>query len=132
MVCWSRGYVLLGKRKGAHGAGEWALPGGKVDPNELPWEAAERELREETGILLDDAITEVPFWSFDIYDKIDRNFVTLYFASEWPHSVPQILEPQKCEQWEFFPWNNLPENTFCGLWDLYKRFPYLGSGKLHG
>lgn len=27
-------YVLLGKRKGNHGTGLWAAPGGKVEPNE--------------------------------------------------------------------------------------------------
>lgn len=125
VVIFRSGHVLLGQRKGAHGAGEWALPGGKVDPNEVPWETAFREVKEETDIELDDRIIEIPFWSFDIYPDIDRNFVTLYFASEWPMKVPQIMEPKKCAKWEFFPWEGLPENTFCGLTDLQAKFPRL-------
>lgn len=121
VVIFHSGHVLLGKRKGSHGAGEWALPGGKVDPNEHPCETAFREVKEETDIELDDKIVEIPFWSFDSYPGIDRDFITLYFASEWPLKVPQITEPKKCTKWEFFPWNNLPENVFCGLPELQKK-----------
>lgn len=33
--------------------GQWALPGGRLDPGESPEEAARRELREEVGVDLD-------------------------------------------------------------------------------
>ena len=35
-------------------AGQWALPGGRVDPGETPLEAALREVDEEIGLRLDD------------------------------------------------------------------------------
>lgn len=42
------GRVLLGRRADT---GEWALPGGIVDPAEHPADAAVREVYEETGVL---------------------------------------------------------------------------------
>lgn len=42
--------VLLIKRKNAPFQGRWALPGGYVDMDESPDEAARRELQEETGV----------------------------------------------------------------------------------
>lgn len=36
-------------------AGQWALPGGRLDPGETPVEAALREVHEEIGLLLDES-----------------------------------------------------------------------------
>ena len=44
------GKVLIGKRKGAHGAGEWAWPGGHLEYMESFEDCARREVMEETGI----------------------------------------------------------------------------------
>ena len=50
-ACNDKGEVLLLKRADdAHCGGLWSLPGGKVESDETPLEAAMRELREEAGI----------------------------------------------------------------------------------
>jgi 8-oxo-dGTP pyrophosphatase MutT (NUDIX family) len=71
LECDSAPRVLIAKRV-ARGLnpGQWALPGGKVDPGEEPVAAALRELHEETGLdvppdrvagLLDDLVTDSGF-----------------------------------------------------------------------
>ncbi|MDQ6991660.1 MAG: NUDIX hydrolase [Mariprofundaceae bacterium] len=42
--------LLLKRKPDAHCAGLWSLPGGKVDGDEMPLQAAVRELKEETGL----------------------------------------------------------------------------------
>ena len=44
------GSVLLGERGKGAMAGLWSLPGGHVEPGETAARAAEREVREETGV----------------------------------------------------------------------------------
>lgn len=45
--------ILLIKRENPPHVGKWALPGGIIDINESPEEAAARELKEETGVSVD-------------------------------------------------------------------------------
>jgi len=42
--------LLLKRPEDAHCGGLWSFPGGKVEKNEMPLDAAVRELREEAGL----------------------------------------------------------------------------------
>ena len=61
------GKILLLKRSGGALAGEWFLPGGAVEPGELPEVAARRELVEESGLVIDGELELVgayPIWIY--------------------------------------------------------------------
>ncbi|MFV3128140.1 NUDIX hydrolase [Niveispirillum sp. KHB5.9] len=50
-LVWKDGQVLLIRRGKPPGYGEWSLPGGSQELGETLFEAAEREVREETGVV---------------------------------------------------------------------------------
>ncbi|MEI8364867.1 MAG: NUDIX hydrolase [Parachlamydiaceae bacterium] len=110
--------VLLGKRKGAHGSGDWAFPGGHLELGETPEACAYRELIEETGLK---AIQIVPgSWTNDIFDD-NKHYITLFmFVTEFS-GIPEVLEPLKCENWEWFEWDNLPQPLFASIQSLLKN-----------
>lgn len=63
-------YVLLIQRKSVIGRGQWALPGGYLEPNELIFDATLRELYEETN--LSKELTYITGETY-IVDKVDRS-----------------------------------------------------------
>lgn len=42
--------ILIARRASGHLAGHWEFPGGKLEPDETPGEALQREILEELGI----------------------------------------------------------------------------------
>jgi 8-oxo-dGTP pyrophosphatase MutT (NUDIX family) len=59
--------LLLHRAEGTALAGQWFLPGGLVEAGELPEDAARRELREETGLVIDGELELVGCYPMFVY-----------------------------------------------------------------
>ena len=113
-----KGKVLLGKRKGSHGEGLWACPGGHLDFFETPKETVTRETLEEVGLTLEN-IRFVTATN-DFFKKENKHYITLFYEADLAFGEVSLLEPLKCEEWKWFSWNNLPESIFPTLITLKK------------
>jgi 8-oxo-dGTP diphosphatase len=103
------GKVLLGKRKGSHGAGEYAFPGGHLDYMESFEACARREVREETGM----EIHHVRFVHVsNVTAYAPKHYVHIGLVADWKEGVPRVLEPEKCEGWDWYPLDDLPQPLF--------------------
>ncbi|MBO9652383.1 MAG: NUDIX domain-containing protein [Variovorax sp.] len=104
------GKVLLGRRKGSHGAGTWSAPGGRLEFGESVEDCALRELREETGLSL--GPVEVGPYTNDVFADVQEQYVTAFVIARHATGEPENLEPLKCDGWAWFPWDELPEPLF--------------------
>jgi len=59
--------LLLQRAEGSALAGEWFLPGGMVEPGELPEEGARRELAEEAGLEIEGDLEIVGCYPMRVY-----------------------------------------------------------------
>ncbi|MGJ7603598.1 nucleotide triphosphate diphosphatase NUDT15 [Variovorax sp. LT1R20] len=110
------GKVLLGKRKGSHGAGTWSAPGGRLEFGESIQACAARELREETALDLG-AVEPGPYTN-DVFADVQEQYVTAFVVARQATGDPANLEPHKCEGWAWFDWNDLPQPLFAPLQSL--------------
>ena len=103
------GKVLLGKRKGSHGAGEYAWPGGSMEYMESFEECAKRETKEETGM----EIKNIRFLRLmNLKHFAPKHFVDIELLADWESGEAQLLEPEKFESWQWYDLDNLPEPLF--------------------
>jgi 8-oxo-dGTP diphosphatase len=108
--------LLLGKRKNAHGAGTWSLPGGHLEYGESFAACASREVYEETGLICEDVILHAI--TNDVFTKEMKHYVTIFMKATSFSGNLEVKEPQKCSEWKWFSLQNLPENIFLPLKNL--------------
>lgn len=117
------GKVLLSKRKGSHGAGEYAFPGGHLKFGESYINCAKRETKEECGI----EIKNVKFLCLsNLKHYKGKHYVHIGLIAEWKSGEPRILEPEKSKSWQWYQLDNLPQPIFKACQQSFEAFK---SGK---
>ena len=101
--------LLLVQRAQEPDKGWWDIPGGYLDWDETLEECAARELKEETGLLVDP--TDLTF--FDIFsnpnNKAQNQVIDVYFFTKVFSGTLEI-EAAEVVQAQWFDINNLPKN----------------------
>lgn len=114
------GKMLWGKRKGAFGEGLYGGVGGHVEYGETVEQAILRELAEECGIKVKNLRV---LCVSDFMTHAPKHYVDVGFVAEWESGEPQVLEPHKCEGWEWRNLDDVPEHVFApmlGYIEAYK------------
>lgn len=111
------GKILLGKRKNAHGSGYYSPPGGNLEFKETVENCTKRELDEETG--LTPLSIQLGPWTQNVIDE-QKHYISLFTIVTEFEGEPQLLEPNKCEGWDWYSWDELPNPLFQSLTSLIK------------
>ena len=115
VVCLRGDQVLLVRRGNPPRAGEWSIPGGRIEPGEAAKDAALRELAEETSVnaellgLIDvvDAIFENKAGTM-----VTRHYVLIDYVATWSSGEP--VAGDDADEARFFAPGEVAE---LGLWD---------------
>ena len=110
---------LLGLRKGSHGSGTWAFPGGHLEKNESIVECAKREIKEELNVNLENIIVK-NYYTEDIFEG--KHYITLYVEANIGNQIVENMEPHKCEELQWFYINEFPKNLFYPLSQWINNF----------
>ena len=106
------GKILLIKRKGSHGEGSWAPPGGHIDFGESVRDCAKREVKEEIGIEIKNL--KVVGFTEDLFKKEKKHYITIWVSSVWKSGEAKTNNREFSEV-GWFLWKKLPKPLFIPL-----------------
>lgn len=106
----AQGRVLLHRRANTgYMDGRYDLPSGHIERNETLLDAAVRELAEETGIVVHK--DDLTLWHINQFSANEQYYYNFFFLVDAWQGEPSIMEPEKCDDMQFFALDNLPPLT---------------------
>ena len=129
---WEDSYVLLGQRKGSHGEGQWAFPGGHLEYMESFEDCAYREIAEELGP--DFKIIGLRTCRItNLKDYAPKHYIDISMAAFYTEGQPIVMEPDKVSEWKWFHWREVfemsesnPDSLFATVLPTLKVMRYGG------
>jgi 8-oxo-dGTP diphosphatase len=103
--------ILLGRRQGSHGEGEYGGPGGHLELGETIEQCVLRELEEEAGKEI--KIKNLRFLCFiNMRRYLPKHYAHIHMVADWESGDPSNAEPDKKESWNWHDIDSLPEPMF--------------------
>mmetsp|Transcript_26171 Transcript_26171/g.32256 ORF Transcript_26171/g.32256 Transcript_26171/m.32256 type:complete len:162 (-) Transcript_26171:37-522(-) len=102
-------HIFAGIRKGSHGSGTLALPGGHLEMYESWEDCAKREVDEETSLIL--KTVKFGHVTNDVMKCENKHYITIFMMGECSseNDKPVNMEPNKCEGWKSFGWDDMKD-----------------------
>lgn len=101
--------VLVGRRRGSHGDGQYAWPGGHLEHMESFEECARREVREEANI----EIGNIRFLRLmNLRTYLPKHYVDVAMVADWVSGDPVAIENERIAGWDWYEIDNLPQPCF--------------------
>ena len=98
--------LLLRRTNTSYQNGNYGLPSGHLEKDELPSECALREAKEEVGVNVIDLKPATV-----VYNRTGgNNYANFFFYSKKWIGEPENMETDKCDHMGWFNLNKLPEN----------------------
>lgn len=111
LVLLDDGKVLMQRRcNTSHCDGQYGLPSGKVDEGETFTQAIIREVAEEIGVVLKEDYVRVAHLMHNNSGDVHEWVNVFFLAREYDGEI-RNMEPEKCDDLDWFPLDDLPENT---------------------
>lgn len=120
------GNILLGKRhpdpdkadSAFRSAGEWCLPGGKLEWGESFEDGAIREVKEETGItIINPQVISVHNCKND-----HAHFMTVGLVATKFKGKEKVMEPDEITEWKWFGLNDLPTPRYFPSFEVIENY----------
>ncbi|MCC2630492.1 MAG: MutT/nudix family protein 7,8-dihydro-8-oxoguanine triphosphatase [Candidatus Paceibacter sp.] len=120
------GKVLLGRRhpdpdkadSAFRSAGEWSLPGGKLEWGESFEDGAIREVKEETDL----DIQNPNVISVHNCKNEHAHFMTVGLVAESYNGEPKVMEPDEMTEWGWFSFDDLPQPRYFPSFEVIENY----------
>jgi 8-oxo-dGTP diphosphatase len=117
------GRLLLSRRAGSHGAGEFGTPGGHQENGESYEETALRELGEECG---PDLIVTTPRFLCltNLRRYLPKHYADVGMVTHWVDGEPMVpeAEREKVVGWGWYSLYDLPNPVFGAVHNLVEAY----------
>ncbi len=100
--------LLLRRVNTGYRDGFYDMPAGHLEEGETLRQAALRELKEETGLVVSE--DDLEFVELLHRMSRDRVYLDIFFVAKQWQGEAQIMEPSKCDHLAWFPLTHLPKD----------------------